>query len=65
MRPARIAIAIVVALLGLVWFGQGIGLLPGEAMRGQALWAIVGLALVVAGVGLGIVEWRRANARSG
>jgi len=65
MRPARIAIAVIVALLGAVWFGQGIGLLPGEVMNGSLFWAIVGLALVAVGVALGAAEWRRAHPRAG
>ena len=45
MRPARVAVAVIVALLGAVWFSQGIGILPGEVMNGSLFWAIVGLAL--------------------
>jgi hypothetical protein len=61
MRPARIAIAVIVALLGAVWFGQGIGLLPGEVMSGSLFWAVAGAALVAVGVALGAAEWRRAH----
>ena len=65
MRPARVAVAVIVALLGAVWFGQGIGLLPGEVMNGSLFWAIVGAALVAVGVALGAAEWRRAHPRAG
>jgi len=48
-----------IALVGLVWFLQGIGILPGSFMTGQAFWAIMGViclavggALVFAGVRL-------------
>jgi len=61
MRPARVAVAVIVALLGAVWFSQGIGILPGEVMNGSLFWAIVGLALVATGVALGATEWRRAH----
>ena len=61
MRPARVAIAVIVALVGAVWFGQGIGLLPGDVMNGSLFWAIAGAALVAAGVALGVTEWRRAH----
>ena len=61
MRPARVAIAVIVALVGAVWFGQGIGLLPGDVMSGSLFWAIAGAALVAAGVALGVTEWRRAH----
>ena len=65
MRPARIVIAVIVALLGAVWFSQGIGILPGELMNGSLFWAIVGAALVAVGVALGAAEWRRAHPGAG
>ena len=34
-------------LLGLLWLGQGINLLPGSMMSGQPQWAIIGLVLVL------------------
>jgi hypothetical protein len=54
----KLTLRIVGALLlfmGTVWFLQGIGILPGSFMSGQARWAVngaiadaVGLALVLA-----------------
>ena len=41
------------ALIGCVWFLQGVGVLPGSFMTGQPKWAAYG-ALTLA-VGLGIV----------
>jgi hypothetical protein len=40
---------VVCVLIGLVWIGQGIGLLPGSLMTGQIQWAIIGAALLVFG----------------
>ena len=41
----------VVALVGVVWLLQGIGLLQGSVMSGQSLWVVVGaLALVVGAI---------------
>jgi hypothetical protein len=58
MRIAATALGVVLLLFGLVWFLQGIGVLPGSFMSGQARWAInggiafvVGLALLVAARG--------------
>jgi hypothetical protein len=34
-------------LLGLLWIGQGLNVIPGSFMTGQLQWAIIGLALVV------------------
>jgi uncharacterized membrane protein len=50
-RP-RLILAAVMLLVGLVWIGQGIGLIPGSAMSGQSFWAIVGVVLCIAGAGL-------------
>jgi hypothetical protein len=38
-----------VALVGLVWIGQGAGAIPGSFMSGDPFWAAAGLALVAAG----------------
>ncbi len=52
MRRPRVAVALVLLLVGLVWIGQGIGLLGGSPMSSQAIWALIGgmLVLVAAGV---------------
>lgn len=42
----RFVLATVAALVGLVWLLQGIGLLPGSFMSGDALWALAGLAVI-------------------
>ena len=49
-------------LLGLVWIGQCVGLLPGTIMSGQMVWAIIGLVLLVLGGWLlwSFVRGRRA-----
>ena len=36
--------------LGLVWLGQGIGLIPGSFMSGDPLWALIGAVMLVAAV---------------
>ncbi|HLM17617.1 MAG TPA: hypothetical protein VK549_07325 [Acidimicrobiia bacterium] len=48
----RRAIAIALILVGVVWFFQGIGVIEGSFMTGDALWAVIGTACVVAGVAL-------------
>jgi len=37
-------------LVGAVWSLQGIGVLPGSLMTGQAFWAIMGAVLLAVGV---------------
>ena len=44
-------------LVGLVWFLQGIGLLPGSFMTGQTQWAFAGAGVGMIGVGL--ILWIR------
>jgi hypothetical protein len=52
-------IGILLALMGLVWFLQGINVLPGSVMTGQIQWAIYGAIAVVAGIGLLVFVNRR------
>jgi hypothetical protein len=44
----RLAVAIVLLLVGLLWIGQGAGVVRGSAMSGQSIWALIGVVLVVA-----------------
>ncbi len=40
-------------LLGLVWMGQGVGLIGGSFMTGQAMWAVIGaIVSAIAVIGL-------------
>ena len=59
MRTTRRVLGIVLVLLGLLWLGQGVGLVPGSVMSGSAFWAVVGAALVLVGALLLVAEWRR------
>jgi hypothetical protein len=47
---ARLVIGVLLCLVGLVWFGQGIGLIGGSFMSGQAVWAVIGAVAAVFGV---------------
>lgn len=40
----------ILVVLGLIWFLQGINVLPGSFMTGQIRWAIYGGVAVVVGV---------------
>jgi hypothetical protein len=60
MIRARTILAIILVAIGLVWIGQGSGLLAGSGpMVGDPKWAVIGAALVVAGLVLGWLEVRR------
>lgn len=43
-------VSILFALTGVVWIGQGIGMIPGSFMTGQPIWAVIGAALLVVSV---------------
>ena len=61
MRPTRLVLAAVFALVGVVWLGQGLGLIGGSFMTGSLFWAAVGATLLsLAALVVGI-ERRRAN----
>jgi hypothetical protein len=46
-----LTIGVVLCLVGLVWLGQGIGLIGGSFMTGEALWAVIGAIALVMGAG--------------
>ena len=46
------------ALVGFVWLGQGIGAIGGSFMTGEPLWAIIGAVMLVA-AGILAVTGRR------
>jgi hypothetical protein len=52
MRIARGVLGSLLVLIGVVWFLQGINVLPGSFMTGQTRWAVYGGIAVIAGVGL-------------
>jgi hypothetical protein len=46
-------------VLGLIWFGQGLGLFGGSSfMVGELFWAAVGAVFVVVGSILALMAWR-------
>ena len=53
---------ILLALLGLVWFLQGIGVLQGSVMSNQTQWVIIGLVLI--GIGAGVLVYNNRRPQS-
>ena len=55
--PLRLTIAIAMVLTGLVWIGQGLGILTagGSFMIGDPTWAAIGAVFVILGI---VVAWR-------
>ncbi|HZK76352.1 MAG TPA: hypothetical protein VFD13_05530 [Candidatus Kapabacteria bacterium] len=52
LKTILIILAILIALPGIVWFGQGIGLIHGSFMTGEARWAIIGGSMIVVAAAL-------------
>ena len=59
MRPTRLVLAAVIALVGIVWLGQGVGLIGGSFMTGSPLWAVIGAVLLVLAIVMVLAERRR------
>jgi hypothetical protein len=45
----RVVIGVVLCLVGIVWFGQGVGAIGGSFMTGEAVWAVIGAVAVFFG----------------
>jgi hypothetical protein len=59
MRIILSGLGILLALIGIVWFLQGINVLPGSFMTGQTRWAVYGILAVIAGAGMVALANRR------
>jgi LPXTG-motif cell wall-anchored protein len=65
VRLVETVVGALFSLVGLVWLLQGLNLLPGSGMSGQAFWAIVGLVVLVVGLALLYAGIRRHRASPG
>jgi hypothetical protein len=62
LETRRWVLPIVLVAVGLVWIGQGMGLLRGSSFMVDDLrWAVIGGGLVAVGV---LVAWRRVRTNS-
>lgn len=56
-------IIVALGLVGLVWIGQGTGLIRGSGfMTDDLRWAAIGVVLIVCAVIFGVIEYRRRPA---
>ena len=46
----RLVAGVVLCLVGVIWFGQGVGWIGGSFMSGEALWAVIGAFEILFGV---------------
>ncbi len=49
----------ILTFFGIIWFLQGIGILPGSFMTGQTRWAVYGGIATVVGIALLLMANRR------
>jgi hypothetical protein len=56
MRIAANVVGVVLLMIGVVWFLQGINVLPGSFMTGQTKWAVYGGIAVAVGGAL-LAKW--------
>ena len=59
MKVIKTIIGVVAVLIGIVWFFQGINVIPGSTMSGQTQFAIAGIVATVGGVVLIVDSWRK------
>jgi len=58
-------LGVVLVLIGVVWFFQGINILLGSFMSGNSLYSVLGIILVVAGIIILAFTNRRRRAING
>ena len=61
MRTILIAVGAILTLMGIVWFLQGINILPGSFMSGQTRWAVNGAVAIAAGLLLVVFSRQRRH----
>jgi len=63
LRPVLIVVGVIAILVGAVFAGQGMGLIPGSFMTGDRTWLIVGV--IVAFVGVVLILLATTRSRNG
>jgi len=58
-RMALITVGVIALILGGVWAGQGMNLIPGSFMTGDRMWFSIGLVLAILGIILILLGLRR------
>jgi hypothetical protein len=55
----RVVAGVVLCLVGALWIAQGVGVAQGSPMTDHAIWAYLGAAVIVGGLGLVAAGARR------
>jgi uncharacterized membrane protein YidH (DUF202 family) len=61
-RSILVIVGVVIALLGLLFTLQGVGIVKGSAMTGSTLWTVVGPVIIAVGLLVAaFAMWRRTR----
>jgi uncharacterized membrane protein YdbT with pleckstrin-like domain len=60
-RIALITIGLIAVIIGGVFAGQGLNLIPGSFMTGNRMWLSIGLIVAVVGIILVVLGLRRSR----
>ena len=61
-RTATATLGVVLILIGLVFTGQGLNLIPGTSMTGVRMWFYIGAAMALVGLVLVVLGQRKPPA---
>jgi hypothetical protein len=61
MRAVAFPVCALLIGVGALFVGQGLGYLPGSFMTGSAMWAAIGLLMVISGVVILVLVARRRS----
>lgn len=61
MSKPRLVTIVVLVVIGLIFLGQGVGMIEGSFMTGQSIWAAIGAVLI--GVALALLTLGRRSSR--
>jgi len=64
-RITLITIGVIAVIIGGVFAGQGMNLIPGSFMTGSRMWLSIGLIVVVVGIILVVLGLRRPRSGRG
>lgn len=59
-KPLLTGVGALIAIVGILWTLQGFGVVGGSVMTGQALWAVIGPLVAVAGLAMVVTTMRRS-----
>lgn len=62
-KPILAVVGTLVVLVGIVWAGQGAGLIGGSSMTSDPTWLVIGLVCVVVGGALVLASTRGSSNR--